>query len=180
MKRDLSAGSPARFDAFELAETGGALAGEIDPGRLPRLAERVASGAGASDARIAWRIVGSHDPLGHPALRLVLQGTVVLVCQRCLHPLPVAVAQDTELLLARDEPELERLDAGSEAEAVLASEALDGRDLVEDELLLSLPFSPRHADGECVVASLPTRATTAAASPFAGLAGIKTGRPSRR
>lgn len=179
MKRDLSAGSPARFDAFELAETGGALAGEIDPGRLPRLAERVASGAGASDARIAWRIVGSHDALGHPALRLVLQGTVVLVCQRCLRPLPLAVAQDTELLLARDEPELERLDAG-EAEVVLASAALAARDLVEDELLLSLPFSPRHAEGECVVASLPARATTAAASPFAGLAGIKTGRPSRR
>jgi uncharacterized protein len=40
-----------------------------------------------------------------------------------------------------------------EIEVVLATERLDPLTLVEDELLLSLPFSPRHADGECELAS---------------------------
>jgi uncharacterized metal-binding protein YceD (DUF177 family) len=62
------------------------------------------------------------------------------------------VDQNTELLLARSEAELARLDS-DEIEVVLATERLDPLMLVEDELLLSLPFSPRHADGECEAAT---------------------------
>ena len=75
-----------------------------------------------------------------------------LVCQRCLQPFAAIVEQSTELLLARSEAELARWDV-DEIEVVLATERLDPLTLVEDELLLSLPFSPRHADGQCEAAS---------------------------
>ena len=38
MKRD-TGGAAARFDAFELAETGGFITGVVDPAELPRLAD---------------------------------------------------------------------------------------------------------------------------------------------
>jgi uncharacterized protein len=53
------------------------------------------------------------------------------------------------VLLARDERELAALDAGSESEVVLAEGSLDPLTLVEDELVLALPFAPRHAEGDC-------------------------------
>jgi uncharacterized protein len=73
---------------------------------------------------------------------------VPLLCQRCLQPFAAIVDQCTELLLARSDAELARWDV-EEIEVVLATERLDPLTLVEDELLLSLPFSPRHADGQC-------------------------------
>ena len=56
--------------------------------------------------------------------------------------------QATELLLAGNEREFATLDADSEAEAILADGPLDPAVLVEDELVLTLPFAPRH-EGAC-------------------------------
>lgn len=178
MKRDLAGRVPARFDAFKLAETGGTLMGELDPALLPRLADRLVPAADAAAARLAWRIAGGHDAHGHPELTLALDGSVFLVCQRCLRPFAVPVAQQTELLLARDQRELAQLDV-EEPEVVLAGAPLDPVTLVEDELLLSLPFSPRHAKDECDAAMPVSAAPQAAASAFAKLAALKPGRRPR-
>jgi uncharacterized protein len=140
-----------RFDALKLSASGESLAGEVDAAELPRVADRLAPDAGP--ARLAWRLVGGQDAQRRPELTLTLVGSVPLVCQRCLHPFAAVVDQSTELLLARSEAELARLDV-AEIEVVLATELLDPLTLVEDELVLSLPFAPRHADGECDSASL--------------------------
>jgi uncharacterized protein len=100
---------------------------------------------------------------------------VFLVCQRCLNPFAVPVAQETMLLLAGDEAELARLD-DAEPEVVLANAPVDPVALVEDELLLSLPFSPRHE--ECATTGAAPTGEHAIESPFAGLARLKTGRGS--
>jgi uncharacterized protein len=172
VRHDLAGRAPARFDALKLAESAGAITGELDPMRLPRLLDRLAPAGDAVEPRITWRIEGGHDPLGRPSLSVALEGTVFLVCQRCLRPFAVPIVQQTELLLARDEAELARLDA-EEPEVVLAGAPLDPVTLVEDELLLSLPFSPRHARDECPAAAPGTATTQAAQSPFAKLAGLK-------
>jgi uncharacterized protein len=138
------------FDALKLSASGESLTGEVDAAELPRVADRLATDAGT--AKLAWRLVGCRDGQGRPALTLTLAGSVPLVCQRCLQPFAAIVDQNTELLLARSEAELARLDA-EEIEVVLATHRLDALTLVEDELLLSLPFSPRHPDGECAAAS---------------------------
>jgi hypothetical protein len=48
---------------------------------------------------------------------------------------------------ARDEAEAVRLDGASECEVILASAPIEALAVVEDELLLSLPFAPRHEQG---------------------------------
>jgi len=78
-----------------------------------------------------------------------LKGAVTLVCQRCLADLEWPIDQATDVLLARNEGELAALDADSSLEVVLAQGPVDSIALVEDELVLALPFAPRHADGEC-------------------------------
>ena len=164
---------PIRFDALKLSASGESLAGEVDAADLPRVADRLATDAGA--ARLAWRLVGGRDAQGRPALTLTLAGSVPLVCQRCLQPFAAIVDQSTELLLARSESELARWDV-DEIEVVLATERLDPLTLVEDELLLSLPFSPRHADGQCESASpmvTGQEMSQSRASPFGQLGELK-------
>ena len=110
--------------------------------------------------------------MSRPMLTLSIEGDVPLVCQRCLEPFAAPIAQRTPLLLARDQSELARLDA-EEGEVVLANAAVDPLRLVEDELLLSLPLSPRHREGECG-ATPGVMPDSASDSPFARLAGLKT------
>jgi uncharacterized protein len=136
---------PGRFDALRMARERGSLEGTVDVAGLARVSDRLA----ARPAPIAWRIGGTADASGRPALTVDLDGAVSLECQRCLAPLAWPVLQQTELLLARDAAELARLDASCEAEVVLADAPLDPLTLVEDELVLALPFAPRHPDGEC-------------------------------
>jgi uncharacterized protein len=173
LKRDVGKQAPTRFDALKLAERRDRVDGEVDATRLPRLADRVVPGEG----RIRWSIAGGRDEQDRPALTLGLDGSLAVICQRCLRPLRVPIAQETELLLARNDAELARLDA-DEQEVVLAAAPLDALTLVEDELLLSLPFAPCHEKGECAAAA-PMPAARVAPSPFAPLAGLKTGSRSR-
>src|SRR5258708_2792297 len=91
---------PGRFDAFRLAARGESLAGEVDVARRERLLDRLAPTARA--AMVSWRIEGSRDGLDRPTLALTIQGSLPLVCQRCLQPFDVPIEQRSELLLARD------------------------------------------------------------------------------
>ncbi|MEO8740611.1 MAG: YceD family protein [Casimicrobiaceae bacterium] len=176
MKRDKDGRAGTRFDALKLADAGGVLGGEVNPARLPRLADRVVAEADAPS--IAWRVVGGHDALGHPALTLSLDGAAFMTCQRCLRPFAVPVAQETVLLLARNERDLVHLDA-DEPEVVLAGAPLDPLALVEDELLLSLPFAPRHTDAECDASSPASVVAATSEKPFAQLAELKARRQSK-
>ena len=176
----LSAGSTVagRFDALDLAARGETLAGEVDLSLRPRIADRLAPKT--NSAPIAWQIAGARDALGRPMLAVTVEGRLPLVCQRCLQPFDASVAQRSELLLARNDAELERLDA-EEAEVLLAATPLDAMTLVEDEILLWLPFAPRHPEGQCTAAvatssgSDPGQTVKATTSPFARLAALRKG-----
>ncbi|HEY3461268.1 MAG TPA: YceD family protein, partial [Casimicrobiaceae bacterium] len=113
-------GSAQRFDAIHLARERGAIEGSVDPHALSRIAEQL-TGAGS----VAWRIEGTSDPAGRPALQIGLRGSVTLECQRCLDDFAWPVDVTTEVLLARNEAELATLDADSSLEVVLADGPLD-------------------------------------------------------
>jgi uncharacterized protein len=134
-----------RFDALKLAAENERLSGVLDARSLDRVVDRLAAGG---TANIEWRIEGGHGALGRPELVVAIEGTLPLVCQRCLQPFGAPIAQETHLLLARNDDELKTLDA-DEAEVLLATGLVDARTLVEDEVLLSLPFAPHHAEGDC-------------------------------
>src|SRR4051794_34999008 len=130
-----------RFNGFDLAARGGVIEGDIDAVSLSRVNDLLAPEAIAAD--LHYRIAGDADGASRPALEITLQGEVPLTCQRCLQPFAWPVEQRTLLLLARDEPELARLDQQDpEHEVILANVPLVPSTLIEDELLLTLPFAP--------------------------------------
>lgn len=103
---------------------------------------------GEDPVPIAWTLEGRSGVEGRLALAIGITGSLPLVCQRCLGRIDWPVAQATEVLLAGDGNELARLDEASESEVILADRPLEVAALVEDELVLTLPFAPRH-EGEC-------------------------------
>jgi len=110
---------------------------------FPRLAREFTQGA------LFCRVVGRVDQRGSLSLHVSISGEVGLTCQRCLGNMPYTVGLERTLYLARNEAELERLDALPGSDAIQAGERLSLVELVEDEVLLSLPLAPMHAEGEC-------------------------------
>jgi uncharacterized protein len=114
-----------------------------DVSAFPRLALEFTQG------ELFCRVTGEADSRGGLALRLSIDGEVGLTCQRCLREMRHVVRIGHTLHLARNETELERLDALPDSDAILAGEAIDLVALIEDEVLLSLPLAAMHAEGEC-------------------------------
>jgi uncharacterized protein len=116
---------------------------QSDVAAFPRLAAEFTQGA------LACRVIGQADQRGGLGLRLSIRGEVELACQRCMGAMKWPIEIERVVHLARSEAELERLDASQDSDAVLVGETLDLVSLVEDEVLLSLPFAAMHAEGEC-------------------------------
>jgi uncharacterized protein len=140
-----------RFDAFALVARSGHIEGVVDPFDLERVRDDLGADEGGEipQARIAWRLDGETDALGRAALRVTLDGEVPLQCQRCMRLFLLPVHQRNTVLLAHDDQELAYLDDNDEREVVLAAGPLDARELVEDELLLTLPYVPRCERPDC-------------------------------
>ncbi|MCL2871853.1 MAG: DUF177 domain-containing protein [Betaproteobacteria bacterium] len=142
-----------RIDVFRFIEAGDVCSGEAPIARLTRLLDRLPESMNPAEAgALAWRLRGLHEA-GRPALEVTVEGTFPLVCQRCLRLLKWPVAQRTVVLVARSPEALVALDDEAEQEVILGSKTLDVLELIEDELLLSLPFAPMH-EPDCEVGEM--------------------------
>ena len=78
-----------------------------------------------------------------------VNASVVVVCQYCLEQMTVALSSAINLLVVDSTEALLALPQGQDG-VVCETEMLTLGDVVEDELIVSLPMVPRHAQGECV------------------------------
>lgn len=134
------------LDVRILAREGGTVQGEAPLAHFLRLREDLAQVP--ADAMVAWEARGEwRTPLGGEGqawLHLRIGATVPLVCQRCLDVVQVPMAIDRSFRFAPDETQAAALDEDSEEDVLALGPDFDLVQLVEDELLLSLPLVPRH------------------------------------
>lgn len=153
------------IDGFEFATAGARQAGRWPVRELPRLRDMLASDAG----EIAYALEGTRDERGRPGLRLRVEGVLSLRCQRCLEPLRFEVRADELLVLAATQADIDAEPPDAHApDRVLAGKEMPVRDLIEDQLILELPYAPRH---EACAADAEPR-NDERISPFAGLRGL--------
>jgi uncharacterized protein len=128
-----------------------------------------------SDAgEAAYKLRGVRDARGRPSLRLEVRATLQLRCQRCLGPLQHDVDTDELLVLAASQAEIDAEPGGVDApDRVVAGHEMKLAELVEDELILAVPYAPRHEHCEARVGTFGEGKTV---SPFAGLRGMMRGR----
>lgn len=157
------------IDGFEFASAGASLTGALSIHDFPRLRDMLAKHEGY----VAYEVEGMRDQRGRPALRLKVRGRLDLRCQRCLEALPFEIEADEVLVLAGTQAEIDAEPADVDAaDRVVAAKEMPVRELVEDELILALPYAPRHAD-------CSARASADAAEktlPFASLRGLMRGK----
>ena len=157
------------IDGFEFATAGATQEGTLPLSSFPRLQDVLVSDKGEA----AYTLQGVRDERGRPSLRLEVHATLQLRCQRCLGPLAHPVDTDEVLVLAASQAEIDADPMTVEAPSrVVAGKEMAVRDLVEDELILALPYAARHEDCEARPAGRDGEHERAARSPFAGLRGM--------
>ena len=162
MSEDLNAAfrfsAPPIVDAFDFARRGQVLKGAFSVHRLDRLLEGLpeqpiaelieTDGPPAAPGIVRYVIEGRRTKDDVSELVVQIQANLVLECQRCLNELILPVNRQTVFQLVRRESDLSDEDIEEEdfgqPEKIVGSPKFDLCDLVEDELILDVPYVPRH------------------------------------
>ena len=127
----------AAIDGLALARNAAVLEGRLGMESLPRLAQ-----SGCTAAVLDFVLTGEINERGKSGLKLAVDGSVRLECQRCLGSLDFPVHLEAQLEFASSEAEITAAD--DDIERVVAGREMSVAALVEDEVLLVLPMVPKH------------------------------------
>lgn len=165
----------AVIDSLKFAAEEDCLDGRLALAVLPRLGDVLVSREGwlaceLAGFREADGVGGDGTKLG---LHLRVKGRLGLRCQRCLAEVGFDCAIDSRLLLIPPGAEWPDEDLESDDfDAIPASRELSVLSLVEEEVLLTLPLVPRHAECRPPVETGAVEEESEP-SPFAVLADLK-------
>lgn len=158
------------IDAFEFCRLSEQRKETTAVAELPRLSVESHGAVGS----VSWELHGGLGPHARPQLSLSVAAGVQLICQRCLQPFEFELESSAHLVLAKDEESADQLDellVDEEVDVIVGSSALNVVDLIEDEVLLALPISPRHdVCGSGLSMASDDKSTL---SPFAVLKNLK-------
>lgn len=157
------------IDSLAFAREAGSLQGELLLAHLPRTHDWLAETGGA----VAYRVDAASGERGQPQLKIEVDGVLQLRCQRCLEAMeyPLRLSSCIELVSGEADITQEELEDDSK-DFLHAQQELDVVALIEDEIILALPFAPRHEN-----CSVPQAGQgTSKVLPFAALAALK-GKP---
>jgi uncharacterized protein len=106
-------------------------------------------------------------------MELHLRGTLMLRCDRCGREMSFALDVQRRFFFVSGEEELALVEIDeSPEEALVGSVHFDLSALIEDEAILQLPLSPRHADCE-PAGAFERQGAPERPKPFAGLEGLR-------
>jgi uncharacterized protein len=136
----------AVIDSLEFVRAQQELQGDVPVSGLARLSDCLYN----SNGSISYRLKGGRDSEQRHVLSLEINGLLHLRCQRCLGGMEYPLRLSNTLLLVRqgEKPAVAVADPDA-PDYIEACDEMDVAGLIEDEILLCLPFSPRHAENEC-------------------------------
>ena len=138
---------PERVDAYKLADQSSALEGTIAFGRLKRLSELVVDDGADVDAQLQF----GRDEEKRRLVSGSVSVSVALECQRCLQPVRYDLHSRFRLGIVYNDEMARALPGDLEPLMLLPDQSLDLAEIIEEELLLSLPMYAAHELGECQI-----------------------------
>jgi uncharacterized protein len=154
------------IDTTRFCKDSASLSGIFTEVDLPRLAVEVMPNTGFS---VVWTVNGESPDL----MDLTLQATVQMKCQRCLGAMSEPIDASYRFQFVKDEATAQAQDeAQDEVDTLVHARQFDLHELIEDEMLMALPFVSLHevCPEAGAAAFLPVEAKT---NPFSVLKNLK-------
>lgn len=168
---------PRQVDVRKLVASGASIAAREPLASFRRLGAMLEGDAGDVEVQLRFFI-------DEQRLRRIdgeVHTQVQVLCQRCLRPMTVAL--DSQFAVAVVWSDDEAANLPRELDPYIAGEEpQDIRDLIEDELIISLPFVSYHEPGQCTAAGYDTARPAPEApgpskeNPFKVLEQLKSGK----
>lgn len=155
------------IDGIDFARNCRSLSGKFLLSELPRLSDLLFSNQGMLDYSLTGMAGSNGNP---PMLILEVKAECCLTCQRCLGEMDYPVSLHRHFALYASGQSSAVDDETDEYDVIEAESELDVMVLIEDELLLSLPYAAKHPEGDC---QSVVGVTKKLASPFAVLEKLK-------
>lgn len=157
------------IDAHDFVNFTRSLHGKITLDECERLKDYLVD----SQSNLEYIINGILGRDDKPILQVIIKGELNLSCQRCLGKLSHVLNLKSTLFLVENEKELSYLDKDESVEGILATSDIDIIELIEDEIILNLPSSPRHRESDCLAKELTDSYAVEKKHPFAALLELK-------
>jgi uncharacterized protein len=166
---------PKLIDPLLLADRNASIDGELPVSSFDRITELLANDLGKVKVKLFFVRDGRLATIeGHVSAVLALK------CQRCLEAVEWPVSGDIKLAVVNSLEQANKLPDGYEPLLLVEEGAVPLKNIIEDELLLSLPNIPKHQN-DCVMPNIsnnkpeplikPMRTTQK--NPFSILADLK-------
>ena len=135
---------PKTINLFNFAKRELNLEGDYKISNLSRLSEIARNNNDRVEVDLSFHLENGKTPCVQGIINLQL----VLDCQRCLDDLEVDLKVTFNIAFVRHESQADNLKDKYEIYLVGDNEELETKDLITDEILLSIPMSPSH-DFDC-------------------------------
>lgn len=136
---------PRRADLFKLAHQGACISSHVDVAKLKRFAEALAGDSGVVSVELQFGI----DEQGVRNATGSIETDIKVLCQRCLQPMDLHVQSEVAIAFVKDDEQVRHLPKRYEPILVNDDEETELVDIIEDDLLLSLPLVTYHEEDEC-------------------------------
>ena len=137
---------PKTLDPFKCADQNKVLEGHIAISLMSRLAEMLVDSTGIVEVNLEF----DRDAQNLRILKGKLSANVNLLCQRCLHPVTKLIQSEFQLGIVMTDEQAQNLPRSYEP-LLVEREKVVIQDVIEEELILSLPMFAYHdgcqADG---------------------------------
>jgi uncharacterized protein len=140
-----------RFDAKRFCDESGAWSGEIAAEKLDRVLDFA-----EIDSAFTATLKGSKSTHAQRSIEMTARGQLTIMCERCARDFFYEVDSSARLWIAADEAEIESIEStiSEDDDVILASDVVSAIQLLEDEVLLAIPFSPRCQKVDCEVVKI--------------------------
>lgn len=159
---------PEHVEPLGLADVGRSFRGHVPVRELARLLPSLSSAEGVLTVNLEFRL----DERRIRTLKGTIGGSVNLVCQRCLKTLVFPLDLSFSLGIVTNEADIDRLPEGYEP-LLVSGAPLRTVEVVEDEVLLSLPAFPLHEGEQTCVMAYDNKPLPERDNPFSVLEKLK-------
>jgi uncharacterized protein len=135
-----------RFDAKRFCDESGAWSGEIVAEQLDRVLDFA-----EIESPFTATLKGAKSTHAQRSIEMTAHGQLTIMCERCARDFSFEVDSRARLWIAADEAEIESIEStiSEDDDVILASDVVSAIQLLEDEVLLAIPFSPRCEKADC-------------------------------